>query len=310
LSERSETGFLSVPREACRSVRPVAVGDGVTVPLYEIAGPADGPPLLWGHCNGFAGGSYLPFLQPLAESARVFTFDARGHGGSTWPEGDPAVLFAQARFADDLAAIGEAVARAAGMVPHYAAHSLNAVAALWLAARGEGPRWPSLTLFEPSVFPTPDVPEIAEAREKQARLVARTVARRSAWPSRADAAAYLRRRGVFAKFPPAFLAAHVSATTRETGGAVRLCSPPPVEAAIFRAHADDALWRVLPQIERPLTLVGGDPADADRDWVSAVMAPMAARMRQANLVTIEGAGHMVPFEAPERSCALVLAALR
>lgn len=306
----SDADFLSVPREACRDVFRLPVGDGVTVPIYELAGPAGGPPLLWGHCNGFAGGSYLPFLQSLSRSARVFAFDARGHGGSTWPDGDAAILFAQQCFADDLKAIGRAVADIAGTVPHYAAHSLNAVAALWLEARGEDPDWPSLTLFEPSVFPTPDEPEVEEAREKQGRLVARTIARRSVWASREEAAAYLGRRGVFAKFPPDMLVAHVRATTRLDGtGGVRLCSPPPVEAAIFRAHADDALWQALPRIRRRLRLVSGDPADPDRDWVSAVMRSMAARVPRAELITVAGAGHMVPFEAPERSREVVLEAL-
>jgi 3-oxoadipate enol-lactonase len=307
-----ETEFLSVPREACRAVWRVEVADGVTLPLYELAGPAEGPPLLWGHCNGFAGGSYLPFLQGMIGAARVFTFDARGHGASRWPAAaDPALLFTRTRFAEDLAALGGKVTEIAGAVPHYAAHSLNAVAALSLAVRGEGPRWPSLTLFEPPVFPPPDVPQIEEVRRKQTRLIERTGARRSSWASREAVAASLAGRGVFAKFSAETLASHIRATTRPDGaGGVRLCAPPSVEAAVFRAHADDALWRALSGIERPLMLVGGDSTAPDNDWVSSVMPAMAARIPRARLITVAGAGHMVPFEAPERSHEIVLAALR
>jgi pimeloyl-ACP methyl ester carboxylesterase len=307
----SQAAFESVPPEARRSVFRVTASDGATLPVYELAGAAAGPALLFGHANGFAGGSYLPFLRPLAERARVFTFDARGHGGATWPEGDAADVFAPHRFAEDLAAIGAVVADIAGGAPHYAAHSLNAVAALRLAATGQGPDWPSLTLFEPAVFPAPDVPEYGEAREKHGHLIRRTAARRSSWDSREAFAAYLRVRGVFAKFAADALDAHARATTRcdAAGDTVGLCSPPAVEAAIFRLHMEDALWRLLPRIRRRLRLVSGDPADAERDWVTAVMRPMAARLPAAELIELDGVGHMLPFEAPEACRELVLRAL-
>src|SRR5690349_4907763 len=117
--------FRSVPESVAASFL-VPMPDGVTVPVYEFHGSdpiADRgkPALLFGHANGFAAGSYRQFFRQLSAFARVFAFDARGHGGSTWPAGgSAATLFATARFAGDLRRITAAVAeRAGGVVPHY-----------------------------------------------------------------------------------------------------------------------------------------------------------------------------------------------
>jgi hypothetical protein len=55
--------------------------DGVAIRFYELGGACDAPPIVFGHGSGFAAGSYLRFLSTLA-GCRVFTFDARAHGGS------------------------------------------------------------------------------------------------------------------------------------------------------------------------------------------------------------------------------------
>ena len=72
---------------AAADVFTVATPDGAELPVYELAGPAGAPMLLFGHANGMAAGSYAPFRARLATRARIFAFDARGHGGSTWPAG-------------------------------------------------------------------------------------------------------------------------------------------------------------------------------------------------------------------------------
>src|SRR5258708_30302353 len=64
----------------------VTVSDGARLPIYETGGAQSAPALLVGHANGLAAGSYGPWLRDLARDFRVFAFDARGHGGSSWPE--------------------------------------------------------------------------------------------------------------------------------------------------------------------------------------------------------------------------------
>ena len=88
----------------------VAMPDGALLPVYELAGPKSAPALLFGHANGLAAGSYEPWLRMLARRMRVFAFDARGHGGSRWPEGALEEVFGDDRMAEDLLPLTRAVA--------------------------------------------------------------------------------------------------------------------------------------------------------------------------------------------------------
>ena len=78
----------------------VETSDGARLPVYEAGGIRDAPGLLVGHANGLAAGSYAPWLRDLTRDFRVFAFDARGHGGSSWPEGPLETVFAIDRLAD------------------------------------------------------------------------------------------------------------------------------------------------------------------------------------------------------------------
>jgi pimeloyl-ACP methyl ester carboxylesterase len=177
----------------------VATPDGAALPVYAFGGPAQAPALLFGHANGLAAGSYAPWLDELAGTLRVFAFDARGHGASRWPKGAIETVFAVDRFADDLALIAAAVAARLERAPlHYAGHSLNAAAALRLAARGAPLPWSGTLLFEPPVFPPMGSPHHAEAVEKQMPLVTRSAARRALWPNPPALAELLRARRVCA----------------------------------------------------------------------------------------------------------------
>jgi len=302
--------FVSLP-DAVASVFHVAAADGAVLPVYawRDAPAAPAPALLFGHCTGFAAGSYRSLFERLATCARVFAFDARGHGGSTWPDGPLEQVFSLAHYVDDLRRVGEAVAARTGTVPHFAGHSLNGRAALRLEMVGGAPAWPSLTLFEPPIFPPPGEADHAEAIEKQGRLLRSTERRVAAWPDPASLVAFLKGRGIFGVFSDDDLAQQVHATLRpDAGGGWRLCCPPAIEAATFRSVRDDLdSWMRLDTVTRPLVLVRGDPSMPDRDWITAASATIAARMRGARLVTLAGAGHMMMFEQPER-CVDILAA--
>jgi pimeloyl-ACP methyl ester carboxylesterase len=305
--------FASVPPDVA-TVFTVAAADGAVLPVYQwrAAPVRAAPALLFGHCTGFAAGSYRGFLDRIARHARVFAFDARGHGGATWPDGPLDGVFTVARFADDVLRIGEAVAARAGGPPHYAGHSLNARAALALEMSGGAPAWPSLTLFEPPIFPPPGAPDHPEAAEKQGRLIPSAARRVAQWRDHPSFAAFLKGRGVFSVFADADLANHVAATLRpDAGGGYRLCCPPAVEAATFSdVKHDVALWARLGTITRPLVIVRGDPALPERDWITGASPAIAARMPNARLVTLERAGHMMMFEQPERCVAIVVEQLR
>jgi pimeloyl-ACP methyl ester carboxylesterase len=286
----------------------VEASDGARLPVYEAGGARGAPALLVGHANGLAAGSYGPWLRDLARDFRVFAFDARGHGGSTWPEGPLETVFSVDRLADDLAEIVRALRARLGDAPlHYAGHSLAAAAAVRLAARGIELPLDRVTLFEPPIFLPKDAPSYPEAIEQQEKLIRGAARRQARWESPEALLDYLRTRGVFRTFVPEMLAAHCRATLRpdSTGGCV-LCCPPAVESTIFAVHRDANTWERLPRIRQRLHLVSGDASAADRDWVSGAMAGITARIPGADRVELPGTGHMMIFQEPEACRKLLL----
>jgi len=289
----------------------VEASDGARLPVYEAGGAQDARALLVGHANGLAAGSYGPWLRDLARHFRVFAFDARGHGGSSWPKGPLESVFAIDRLADDLGEIIAALrARLGGVRLHFAGHSLAAAAAVRLAVRGITLPFERITLFEPPIFPPRDAPNYPEAIEQQERLIRGAARRQERWESPETLRAYLSTRGVFRTFVPAMLAAHCGATLkRDPAGSCVLCCPPPVESTIFAVHRDADTWQLLPRIRQRFHLVSGDPSAPDRDWVSGAMAGIAARIPGADMDVLPGTGHMMMFQQPEACRDLLLRAV-
>jgi pimeloyl-ACP methyl ester carboxylesterase len=286
--------------------------DGARLPVYALGGPDGAPGLLVGHANGFAAGSYAPWLKALASDCRVFAFDARGHGGSRWPAGALEAVFHVDRFADDLAAVAAACAqRLRGAPLHLCGHSLAAAAALRWLARGGAPPWARAILFEPPVFPPQGSPLRAASLPEQNTLIQKSAARRERWASPAALAQALKGRGVFARLRQEMLAAHCRATLRPMGeGDFRLACPPAVESVVFQSHRDADTWEHLGAVKAPIRLVSADPALADAGWISGALPEMAAQIPGARLQVLAGTGHLMIFEEPERCRALVLEELR
>src|SRR5579872_971993 len=302
----------------------VTAADGAWLQVSALGGPGGGPGagpgggpgaapgIIFAHANGLAALSYGPWLAELAKTVRVFAYDARGHGQARWPEGSLETVFHVERFADDLALVAERVAEMIRGAPlAFVGHSLGAAASLQLAIRQERPRFAEHILFEPPIFPPPDSPTYEQAITQQQELVARSARRRAAWPDQQSFLQLLEGRGVFAGFRRDLLEAHVRATLRPEGaGGFTLRCPPAIESAIFRAHRAANTWAMLGRVRERVHLVSGDPTLPQSDWVSGAMAAIAGRIPDSTLTVLEGTGHMMIFEAPDRAAQCALAPLR
>ena len=78
--------------------------------------------------------------------------------------------------------------------------------------------------------------------------------------------------------------------------------------AIFATDTPDSTFRLLPQFPSapPLRLISGDPdAGPGRDWVTAAIGFAAERIPNVTFEVWRGRGHMMVFEAPDRTLSQV-----
>ena len=303
--DRITTLHRSMPGDTCRRIERAYTSDGAILPIYELLGCRDGPPILFAHGCGFSAGSCLPFLSHLAKHARVFAYDARGHGGAYWPGGPAAVVFSPVRLADDLLTIAKFVAQEAGTRPHFVGHSLGAGTALWALTRTRSNLFATVTLFEPNVFPVPAAPERAEAEQKHRRLIHMARSRRPEWTGPAELARKLIR--AFACFSEDAALIHAHATLRRLDDRRwRLCCPPAIEAAIFENHQDDRLWKLLSTIPQRIVLVSADPSRPDREWVTSCMQSVASLLSNCEMRVVPSSTHLLVMTSPQESAGIVL----
>ncbi len=309
--DAASDSFRSIPA-ADAALFHVAGADGAPLAVYRLTGSKGGPALLCGHATGMAAGSYLPWLHMLSACAQVYAFDARGHGGSA---GDATSVTMDA-LAGDLLAVAQAVQSDAKTAPlFYVAHSISGVAALHLGTAFGAAPWRDLMLFEPPVMLGKEHPGHAAAMADTLARAERTARRRAVWPSQAAFLDLLRSRGVFARFRPDMLEAHVRATLRpDAGGGFRLACDPLAESASFRSVPCSGVWDRLPQFPLPARFVGGDPNLADPGseqarWVTMAAPEIAARVPGSRFSMVERADHMMICERPEACRDLVFAML-
>lgn len=282
--------------------------DGARLRLHHVTrdGAGQRPPLLWGHANGFAAGSYRPFLELLAEHFDVWAWDARGHGESGQPT-DPLELGCHGdTYARDLDAVARAVERCVGddRHLHFAGHSLPGYACVRLGAVFGRAPWASVTLFEPPICPTPEYPEHAQAMTLGLGLIQGAERRRRRWESvEAYRDRLAGRGGSYGAWRADMLAAHAEATLKPApdGDGMTLRCAPEVEAATYRMTLNTSTFRALPDFPAPVTFVAGGPAapGGPPSW-AALVQPLAANLApRGRLARIEGASHMMVFERPE-----------
>ncbi|WP_419900402.1 alpha/beta fold hydrolase [Roseomonas sp. USHLN139] len=270
--------------------------DGARLALYRL-GRRDAPPLLWGHANGFATGSYPALLAGLARDHDLWAWDARGHGESSLPEGVPlAAAVALDRLAADARQLAQAVRDATGAWPRGAAHSFSGLAML-----RAGVPWPDLTLFEPPLM-TPALLERPAIREAMRQRVAATLFRRRLWDGPAQLFARLRPHPAYALIGDAALQAHAAALLRPEGSGWRLRCAPETEAAIYEAVGNAATFESLPGVAVPCRFVASDTEAGD--WLRGVQ-PLAAAACGGQALVLPGTTHFLPLENPAGAAALL-----
>lgn len=259
------------------------------------------PDIVFIHATGFNARTYRTLLQPLGERFHVLALDMRGHGLTNLPH----KLFSYTswkRHRDDLIAVLEHFTAPVTL----AGHSMGATISL-LTAGVRTDLVNGLALLEPVILPAAgyaffQLPLAPQLNRMAMPLAVGAAKRRDAFASREEAVAAFTGRGIFKTFPAEVTADYVGDGLVEDGkGGFKLACAPAFEAATYTAQRHDP-WGALRKVTDPLVLLRAEKGSTISE---AAMHRVAAVKADARVATVEGAGHMLPMERPDRARAAI-----
>ncbi len=191
-----------------------------------------------------------------------------------------------------------------------AGHSMGGTVAL-LAAAKRPDLVASLALIDPVILP----PFAAAAMHAPVTplvlrhifpLASNAAKRRARFADRESAVAAFIGRGVFKGFTRDMIEDYVADGLIEDGhGGMALACAPAYEAATFAAHRNRP-WRALKAVTQPLVILR---AEKGSTVPAAALKRIAAMQPLARIAMVEGAGHMLPMERPDRVRAAIETAM-
>jgi pimeloyl-ACP methyl ester carboxylesterase len=276
------------------------------IPGGRMAGIAFGaerptPDIVFLHATGFNARTYRSLLEPLGEKFYVVALDARGHGLSTLPARTWGYT-SWRRHRDDLIAVLEHFTAPVTL----AGHSMGATVSL-LTAGKRTDLVAGLALLEPVILPASgyaaaQIPLAPLVQRMTMPLATGAARRRARFDSREAAIAGFTGRGVFKTFPDEVVADYVAdGLIEDERGGFKLACAPKYEAATYCAQRHDP-WEALRKVTDPLVLLRAEHTSTISE---AAMHRVAAIKPDARVATVEGAGHMLPMERPDRARAAI-----
>ena len=244
--------------------------------------------LAFAPANGFPGGSYRRFLEPLHAHYDVRVVSRLGHRSEQYPV-DAGWQGLSRELEDILAPLPRPLAGVG--------HSLGGVLMFMVASRR--PDWfRSVVMLEPPLINGPAGLGFNLLRRLgQADRIppaGRSRGRRDYWPDRDEARAYFQRRGLFQRFHPDCLEDYMDAGLEPHGDGLRLAFRPEVEVAIFRTTPVNISR--YPRLPMPGAVVN---AEESVDAFHKAGRRHARRQRMHHEVW--PGGHLFPLERPDDS---------
>ena len=259
------------------------------------------PDIVFSHATSFNAYTYRSLLAPLGDRYQVWAFDARGHGLTTLPAGTFGYT-SWRRHRDDLIAVLEHFTAPVTL----AGHSMGATVSL-LTAGKRTDLVAGLALLEPVILPASgyaaaQIPLAPLVQRMTMPLATGAARRRARFESREAAAAGFTGRGVFKAFPDEVVADYVAdGLIEDERGGFKLACAPKYEAATYCAQRHDP-WEALRKVTDPLVMLRAARGSTISE---AAMHRLAAIKADARVATVEGAGHMLPMERPDRARAAI-----
>jgi pimeloyl-ACP methyl ester carboxylesterase len=254
-----------------------------TVALANIGAEAEYVASVYVHATGFCKEMWGPVVRQVdvatgARRSTAMLLDQRGHGDST-PFGGSLLW--------DL--IARDVGAALVDVPHPilgVGHSGGAAAIARAEILSPG-RFSTIVLVEPIVLPPP-------FERRDISLAVGAEKRRPTFASR-EAAKQRFSTGPFSAWDDEVLDLYVDHAFHHADGGWTLKCEPEVEAECFRQGSNVDTWDRLDEIDCRVVVITGENSDAIQDPHRSLLVE---RFRDAELVVLEGLGHLAPMEAP------------
>ncbi|MDI6832094.1 MAG: alpha/beta hydrolase [Actinomycetota bacterium] len=256
------------------------------VELQYLHWPGEGPTVVMLHATGFLPWLWHPIARELAGNYRVIAPYFCDHRTSNPEEGGLSWLV----IAEDLAAF---MRRLSLEKPLVVGHSMGATVAS-IAEALHGPLAARMVLIEPIFLPSQFYS--MELTVEQHPLASKSVRRRNRWKGEEEARDYLSGKPLFSRWDGEMLDLYLRHGMTVTGdGGLELSCHPRREAALFMGGMAVDPWELLENVACPVLLVEGGESE---NRLVVDLRRAAAVMPAAELVMVEGAGHLVPMEKP------------
>jgi pimeloyl-ACP methyl ester carboxylesterase len=273
------------------------------IPFIDFGG--SGSLIHFAHANGFPPNTYRPLIETLAPHHHVFSMLFRPlwheHKArpfiSHWGEfADDLIEFLEERGDQNLIGVG---------------HSLGAVTTL-AAALCRPDFFRAVVVIDPVLLERRRLYPWRVAQKMGVThwvhpLINNTLRRRRVFKSMDDVFWRYRRAKIFKQIDDAGLRVYVeSITAPRPDGQVELIYSPEWEAEVYRKGPLD-LWEHLHLLTQPLLVIQGAQSDT---LVEVGMNKIKKILPNAELHSLEGAGHLVPLEKPKEVGEIILNFLR
>lgn len=267
--------------------------------LYEYGG--SGAVIHMALANGFPPQTYQPLLQPFIHRYRVVSLPPR----PLWDDPPaPTTVRTWADTADDLLA---------GLDAHNLdnvigiGHSLGGVVTM-LAAIKAPARFRGIILLDPTIFPPRMLWTLKLMRwlrlDGRFPLVQKALRRRAHFADAQEAFAYWRGKRLFHDWDDETLWLYVQGLTKPNkNGGLELAWSPAWEARYYATIYTES-WQQVPKL-RDLLPVLTVRATASNTFFEQAAALMQKQVPSMSYVEIEGAGHLFPQSAPNRTYTVI-----
>ena len=268
------------------------------------------------HGNSLSAGSYLPFLQKVADKGfKVIAPDLRGHGFSTKEKTQ--AIKSWDIFIKDVEAFVTAITKPPmlnqksqitnpksiiGMGHSVGGFFVYAAAALYPGL------FSRIILLDPIILPPEIILFGAAIRlmgmERKFWLSRMARNKRFQFASKKDALKHYSGKGMFRYWLPEFIEAYVETaiTNSATNNTVSLCCDPELEAMIFESPPLNT-WKFAGQIDIPVLLVRGGTSDM---FVHKTGKRLSRMIMDCRLITLEGLSHFMMMEDPDKVISAIL----